>query len=245
MPQAFGGDLLPSGADPLLGVEVTALWAQGVQATCQVPFLLYIGSRSPSQRQISPAINWPDIRVTFDYSIFHASSQPGMNAQSSAVVWLGATERPADLMDASPPITLLNNLHLAASYTVMVSRKTFNNNVRSFLGIVEAYNTFGIADIVPYGNDPDLSAPRKPNTSSLRLFQLYDPSAVRITQDTTVNSFLYGLSNLGGLYTTANGIFLFVFGFGLVAILGLDRFSILRGIRRREESTEEVTGKRE
>ncbi|KDQ12920.1 hypothetical protein BOTBODRAFT_56456 [Botryobasidium botryosum FD-172 SS1] len=128
----------------------------------------------------------------------------------------------------------------------MGSRKTFSNSVQSFLGIVQAYNTLGVTDIVTYGDDPDLSTPRKPNTSSLRLFQqVYDSSAIRIVQDTPVNSFLRGLSDIGGLYTTASAIFLFVFGFGLAQILGIDRFSLLRGNKRREESTEQVTEKQE
>jgi len=213
-------------------------------ATCPVINSKCCPVMSPTY-QPRPNPCWPDIMVTFDYNPFNASAQPGIDALSGAAVWFGVAKNPEDLMRVSPPITLLSDFYLAASYSVSV-RRTFSNSAWSFLGIVQAYDTLGVADVVIYGNDPILSTPRKPNTSSLRLFkQTYDWSAARIVQDTPVNSFLHGLSDLGGLYTTANAIFLFVFGFGLAQILGIDRFSLLRGNKRPEESTEQVTEKQE
>ncbi|KDQ12942.1 hypothetical protein BOTBODRAFT_405982 [Botryobasidium botryosum FD-172 SS1] len=183
--------------------------------------------------------------ITIDYSAFSTLSQAEMSGQSRAVIWLGTgTGTPSNLMDTCSPTTLLNNFHLTASYTMNI-RRTFDNSVQSFLGIFQAYDTFGVADVVIYGSNPDPSIDRKPNTSSLLLYQLYDPSAVRIVQDISANSFLHGLSNLGGLYTTANAVFLFVFGFGLVRMLGLDHFSLLQGIKCPGESAEKVTEKQE
>ncbi|KDQ06999.1 hypothetical protein BOTBODRAFT_229251 [Botryobasidium botryosum FD-172 SS1] len=75
--------------------------------------------------------------VAFDYNVFSATSQAEMNGRSSAVVWLGiGTKNPSDLMNAYAPVTLLNNLHLRASYTNNI-RRTFSNSVQSFLGIFQ------------------------------------------------------------------------------------------------------------
>ncbi|KDQ12957.1 hypothetical protein BOTBODRAFT_406370 [Botryobasidium botryosum FD-172 SS1] len=264
---AFQANLLLPGVDPLSVVNVTAVWTQEyplpehpfcelkrdttfdlrdrITLTAICPVIDDYVHGGPIQCDGSSPYDpcWPDMIITFDYSVLGTSA--GTKGPSSATVGLGfGTEMPVDIMGTYPPVTLLNNLHLTASYTMNI-RRTFNNNVQSFLGIFQAYRTFGVADIVIYGDNLDPSTPHKSNTSSLLLFQLYDTSAVRIVQDISANSFLRGLSNVGGLYTTANATFLFVFGFGLVKLLSLDRFSLFRGMKRHDKSTEQGAEKQE
>jgi len=177
---------------------------------------------------------WPDLLVTFDYNALGILPQQGSKGPYSASIWTGFAPAFIDITDSNDPLTLINNVHLIGSWTMNVRRKyRMGSPVPTFLGMFQRYDTYGIIDTVIYGTNPDVTTIRS-NTSSLLLFQLYDPSQWRIDQDMSINSFLAGLSNLGGIFTAANGIFLFVFGFGLMNILGIDRFSLLRGDKRRQ-----------
>jgi len=81
---------------------------------------------------------------------------------------------------------------------------------------------------VIYGTNPNAPVSSGDNTSSILLFRPPDLSEYRVVTDVSVDSVLHGLSNIGGIFTTANGIFIFVFGWGIIEDLGLGRFALLR-----------------
>jgi len=173
---------------------------------------------------------WPDILVTFDYNVLGTPPQERTQGAFSASMWIGFAPNSIDVTDTTFSVTLINNIHLMGSWAMNVRRKFhIGSPVPSFMGLFQQYDTFGVIDTAIYGPNTDTTFSSKPNTSSMLLFQLYDPSEWRILEDVSVNSFLRGLSSLGGVFTASNGIFLFVFGFGLMSVLGIDRFSLLKG----------------
>jgi len=177
-------------------------------------------------------LHFPDLLVTFDYSALGPLPQQSLLSSFSASLWMSLTPGSADnLIKSVPGVTLINNVHLIGGYTQNIRVKSRRNNrLATFLGMFEEYDNSLDADIAIYGSNLD-TALMRPNTSSILLFQPFDMSYYRIIQDIPGDSFLQGLSNLGGIFTTFTGIFTFVFGFSILAVLGLNRFSVLMGNR--------------
>ena len=70
------------------------------------------------------------------------------------------------------------------------------------------------------GVDPFAAVSLDDNTASLRIFLKYDPIDWIIIQDNREYSVLSVLSTLGGMWTGFNGIFAFIFGAGMLVVLG-------------------------
>ena len=70
------------------------------------------------------------------------------------------------------------------------------------------------------GIDPFVAVSPDDNTASLRIFRQYDPMDRIVIQDNRESSVLNVLSTLGGMWTGFNGIFAFIFGAGMLVVLG-------------------------
>ncbi|KDQ13690.1 hypothetical protein BOTBODRAFT_365381 [Botryobasidium botryosum FD-172 SS1] len=168
----------------------------------------------------------PNVLVTIDYSKVGISGNQEMAIFGSASVWIGLTNSISDIYHTTTPITILPSSHRIGSFT-MSARRMFAADTGSTFGVFQRYRTFGVIDTTIHGDNPYYSTPRGNNVSSLQLFQQFDPSALRIVQDTTINSVLNGLSDLGGLYTAMNGIVFYMFQWSLAELLGVQDFALV------------------
>ncbi|KDQ06933.1 hypothetical protein BOTBODRAFT_49100 [Botryobasidium botryosum FD-172 SS1] len=245
----FQKNYMPSGRNLSSAVNVTMLWAPNlplqntgkcnktdvsidslpaytaVNITCPLALELVSVDNETSAHEVianTPNLDlrFPDLLVTFDYSALGPLPQQSLLSSFSASLWMSLTPGPADnLIKSVPGVTLINNVHLIGGYTQNIRVKSRRNNrLATFLGMFEEYDNSLDADIAIYGSNLDTALMRS-NTSSILLFQPFDMSYYRIIQDIPGDSFLQGLSNLGGIFTTFTGIFTFVFGFSILAVL--------------------------
>jgi len=168
-----------------------------------------------------------NILVTVDYTALSNTSAYIVDVQSGPLMWIGLGDTPEDIIQTTTPIALIRNIYLVGSWSVIV-RSKFGDPPQPYWGILQGYNTFRIAEAVIYGNSPDGYTPSKINTSSILLFRPPDLIEYPVVTDVSINSVLHGLSNIGGIFTAANGVFIFVFGWGIIEVLGLGHFALLR-----------------
>jgi len=144
---------------------------------------------------------------------------------------MGFSDKTIDITDTTRPLTLFRDVHLMGGWFVEVRRK-FTSHRWAFLGAFQDLHTFRVADITIYGNNPYNSP--KNSTASVYLSGFRDYfSEWRITQDTSPNSFLDGMSKIGGISGAVSGILALIFGWGLVEAAGFGNFALFRRLNKR------------
>jgi len=119
-------------------------------------------------------------------------------------------------------------------------RRRFVSHRWAFFGAFHDLHTFTVADITIYGNNPYSS--QKNNTASVYLSGFRDSSEWRITQEISPNSFLDGISSMGGISAAVSGIFALIFGWGLAEAAGFGNFTLFR--RRSKDAPQAPNGQK-
>jgi len=100
-----------------------------------------------------------------------------------------------------------------------VRRKYLNPRWASIAGVLASQRTFLVYKIGTVIPDPSPLIPRRNNTSTLRIFPQDDLSEWYIDADNRDHFGLGGIGASGGFWTAINGVFVAIFGSGLLWVI--------------------------
>ncbi|KAF9044401.1 hypothetical protein BJ165DRAFT_1594963 [Panaeolus papilionaceus] len=166
----------------------------------------------------------PDLLITVDFThlgTFIDSQQYDL-AANVPEVFLGLTQNTDYLTASTKPFPLPAGVNYLASVSLDL-RKVLRHRVLSALGMFEATDAFWMPTVEHIVPDPLTRQaasilPDSVNMSSFRLYVPYDPSEIRIVQESREKTILAGMSAVGGLWTLLAGGFGLFFGTKLIQI---------------------------
>jgi len=123
--------------------------------------------------------------------------------------------------------------YLLASMGLNLRRKYLNPRWASVAGVLAQQRTFFVCQIGTLIPDPSPQIPRRNNTGTLRIFPQDDVSEWYVDADNRDHDGLGGIGASGGFWTAINGVFVAIFGSGLLWVITgskpLSNFGLING----------------